>query len=507
MVDNVGCISNKMSGSERSNITVISLISFVLISWGIVFFQGISSAISIWSISEIFTHCFLVLPCSFYFIYKKRVQLLSHQWQPNFWLLLLLPAFLFLELFGSVGDIQLFMHIATFCSLPLIIWIVVGNKAANEIRFPLFLMLFSIPVGEQLIPYLQVITTDLAVPLIELANVPVYRNGFYLEIPEGKFLVAEACSGISFLIASLVFGCLYAYVSFSSFSKQLLFVCISILIPILANAIRVFGIVYTAHVTDMEYAAGADHIIYGGVFYAIIIFILLIVGEKFRDKDFVEQEEDNTLSGSKSFTINRTLITIIIILFTAQILWKNSVTSTDASNTDEAKESYFNVSGLRQSEFQSSDWQPNFIGAKEAIRGEFLSRNGSVDYYFATYVDSDGELVSSLNVLFDKELWSMLNSQVIYIDKLGHYAVLTKLVSSQGVYRYIIHWFEFSNQSYVSQVKLKLTQTAYRLIGQDWQGNLFAFSMSSKQIENNAQQELLDYLKVNAEGINKITKR
>jgi len=505
MVDNDGCVSNKMNIFERGNLTISSLILFVLISWGVVFYQGISSAISIWSISEIFTHCFLVLPCSFYFIYKKRVLLLSHQWQPNFWLLLLLPVFLFLELFGSVGDIQLFMHIATFCSLPLIIWIVIGNKAANEIRFPLFLMLFSIPVGEQLIPYLQIITTDLAVPLIEFANVPVYRNGFYLEIPEGKFLVAEACSGISFLIASLVFGCLYSYVSFSSLSKQLLFVCISIFIPILANAIRVFGIVYTAHVTDMEYAAGADHIIYGGVFYAIIIFILLIVGEKFRDKDFVEHGLDNTLSDSKSFNINRSLIVIVTILFTVQIFWKNSVTST--SNTGEAKESYFNVADFRQSEFQQSDWQPNFIGAKEAIRGEFLSNEGPIDYYLATYVDSDGELVSSVNVLFDKDLWSMLNSQVIYIDTLGHYAVLTKLVSSQGVYRYIIHWFEFSNQSFVSQIKLKLAQTAYRLVGREWQGSLFAFSASSKQTKDNIEQVLLDYLKANGDNIKKITKR
>ena len=39
--------------------------------------------------------------------------------------------------FGLVGDIRLFMHIAAFSSLPLLIWFVIGNQAAKIIVFPL----------------------------------------------------------------------------------------------------------------------------------------------------------------------------------------------------------------------------------------------------------------------------------------------------------------------------------------------------------------------------------
>jgi len=250
------------------------LFSLIILVWGFSFYKGIETAFEIWFISEIFTHCFFVIPGACYLIFQKRKILSQQCFKANYWLILPIIAISVFYVFGLIGDIRLFMHIATFISLPLLIWMVIGNQAAKCITFPLYFILFSIPIGEQLIPYLQELTTDIAVPLLELSSVPIYRNGLYLDIPEGRFLVAEACSGISFLIASIVFGNLYAYLSFEKLSKQLIFVLISIIVPIFANAIRVYGIVLTAHLTDMEYAAGADHLIYGGVFYAIVLLFI-----------------------------------------------------------------------------------------------------------------------------------------------------------------------------------------------------------------------------------------
>ena len=471
----------------------------VLLLWVIVYYQGIVTAVKVWSISEIFTHCFLVLPCAFYFIFQKRYQIMAHEWRPNYWLLPFLLGALFLQLFGYVGDIQLFMHIATFSSLPLIIWMVIGNKAANEIRFPLFLMLFAIPVGEQLVPYLQLITTDMAVPLIELSGVPIYRNGFYLEIPEGKFLVAEACSGISFLIASVVFGCLYAYVSFSRLSKQLLFVLVSIIVPILANAVRVYGIVLTAHLTDMEYAAGADHIIYGGIFYGIIIFILIIIGERFRDKKFVDSELSLKNNELKDLRVNWRILSLISVVFALQLLWQSSIENREIQTSNHQavinlKALPFNVLATKK-----SDWQPNYIGASETQRGYFIDPDSTaIDFYFASYSNPKAELISSMNLLFDKELWSMLSQQTIRVPQMNANVVLTKLVSVQGKYRYIAHWYEFTERIYTSQIKLKLTQTFLRLFGSEQTGALIAFSTQDSKNDEGAAKALLQFLSVNA---------
>ncbi|MEI8648950.1 exosortase [Paraglaciecola sp. Hal342] len=150
--------------------------------------------------------------------------------------------------------------------------------------FPLFFIVFCIPVGEELIPTLQAITADMSVMMLQWVNVPIYRSGLYIEIPEGRFLVAEACSGISFFIASIVIGSLYAYMNMQSRIRRVSFVCISILFPIIANAIRVFGIILTGHLTNMEHAVGADHLIYGWVFFSLVIVCLIGLGELIREK-------------------------------------------------------------------------------------------------------------------------------------------------------------------------------------------------------------------------------
>ena len=300
-------------------------IAVIFIAWFYTYYQGLITAINIWADSEIFNHCFLVIPVAFFLIYQKREELFQQNFIVNYWLLLPLMGTLVLYTFGSVGDIRLFMHTATFVSLPLLIWFVIGNQAAKVITFPLYFMLFSIPVGEQLIPYLQELTTDLAVPLLELTGVPIYRNGLYLDIPEGRFLVAEACSGISFLITSIVFGNLYAYLSFRSLPKKLLFVCISLILPIIANAIRVYGIVLIAHLTDMEHAVGADHLVYGGVFFAIVLFLLIMIGERLRDKTPITEPQKNVGKEGVDVKINSVknkpvmAYILLILLFSIQV--------------------------------------------------------------------------------------------------------------------------------------------------------------------------------------------
>ena len=228
----------------------IVLLSMLLL-WLAFFWQGVVTAIDIWWGNEIFNHCFFVLPTTAYLIYLKRDSLFSNNIKPTLLPLFAIVPLCVLYVVGRVGDIQLFMHIATFTLLPVLIWTIIGHNAAKSILFPLVFLLFAIPVGEQLIPFLQEITADGSVTLLKMVGVPLYRNGLYIEIPAGRFLVAEACSGVSFFIVSIVIGSLFSYLSFVSPTKKVVFVTISVFLPVVANIIRVFGIIYIAHKTDM----------------------------------------------------------------------------------------------------------------------------------------------------------------------------------------------------------------------------------------------------------------
>jgi len=409
---------------------------------------------------------------------------------------------LILYTFGYIGDIRLFMHIATFTSLPLLIWMIIGNQAAKHIKFPLYFMLFAIPIGEQLIPFLQELTTDIAVPLLELTGIPIFRNGLYLDIPAGRFLVAEACSGISFLVASVVFGNLYAYVSFRSLKKQLLFVFTSLIVPIIANALRVYGIVLTAHLTDMEYAAGADHIIYGGIFYVIILFLLIMIGEKFRDKspEVNVSLKANVFKKKKPQLLFVSLI--ISVLFFIQYTWLNNIEKSKQSIITQKQ--FLNIQQLpfKINQEELRQWQPNFAKADITQQGHILQNNGrNIDFFFAVYNSGKGELISSMNRLYDSERWTLVSRKVIALARSHIY--VTKLASPLGANRYIFHWYQLGKKKFTSDIKAKLYQTSNILLGHN-NNSLMAFSIQFTDNDTDVFNELQNFITTNIDAIDKI---
>jgi len=461
-----------------------SLIVVISIAWFYTFFQGISTAMDIWAISEIFNHCFLVIPVSLFLIYQKRKKLFQQPFDANYWLLFPLIGTLVLYTFGSVGDIRLFMHVATFTSLPLLIWFVIGNQAAKIIAFPLGFMLFSIPFGEQLIPYLQEITTDLAVPLLELTGIPVYRNGLYLDIPEGRFLVAEACSGISFLITSIVFGNLYAYVSFNKRHKRLFFVGISLVVPIIANALRVYGIVLIAHLTDMEYAAGADHLIYGGVFFAFVLFLLIMIGEMLRNKAEITapQKPADTTGVITKNNISVITLVILVLLFSSQVFWLSTVTNNKSSVVDETLIVDILALPFVIKEEKLTKWQPGFSKASKIQQGVIKQSDSrdNIAFFFATYFVDEGELISSINKLYSEDRWTLISNTKISLEE-GRAVQLIKIVAPSGQYRYILYWYQFSDKAFINKIKLKLYQTLMAMFGQNQSSAIIALSIESEQ--------------------------
>jgi len=491
---------------ENKFMTIAFSFLFVLLLWFFTFYQGITTAIDVWSISERFTHCFFVIPCAFYFIYQKRNILQQQPIIPNFWLLIPLMGLLILQTFGSIGNIQLFMHIASFASLPLLIWLMIGNKAASVIAFPLYFMLFSIPFGEALIPFLQDLTTDIAVPLLNMTGVPIYRNGLYLDIPEGQFLVAEACSGISFLIASVVFGHVYAYISFQRFYKQLTFVGISIIVPILANAIRVYGIVLTGHLSDMKYAAGADHIIYGGVFYGIIIFLLIVIGERFRDKKIhLTSFEGVITKGNVSFKSCLTVLVSVLFLFVAQFYWLLSIENNSVNLIRNDKQFKLSTLPLLAKEKTLTAWQPSFKHATYIQQGYLqnneVQQSHSIEFFIATYADADGELISTQNRLYSAERWVLLEDTIIHISK-EFSVVLTKLISPIGKIRYIAHWYELGGMNFTNKIKMKLLQTYNLLMKNQQIGRLVSFSIENSTETKKTKHDLLVFIERYDEAMN-----
>jgi exosortase A len=267
----------------------IAVLALGLLALGLLFQEEIVAAIRVWDSSTAYNHCFLVIPIAAYLAWDRRDLLRGFAAHPLPWAaLLVLPlaaAWLVAERLGIMEGRQLVL----ITMVQVLVLAVFGWRSWWALSGPLLYLYFLVPFGEFLVPKLQDVTTVFVRHGLDLLNIPAYIDGYVIEIPEGTFFIAEACAGLRFLIASIAFGCLYALMMYRTPGRRLAFIAASIVIPIIANGFRALGIVWLGHILGSAQAAAADHIIYGWIFFSVVILMLTAVGLPFRQDDRPEE--------------------------------------------------------------------------------------------------------------------------------------------------------------------------------------------------------------------------
>ena len=263
------------------------------------FWSTVTSIVGIWSASETFTHGYFVLPVFFWLVWRQRDALDRLQIDPDYLALLPLTGAGALWLLCKLAGIQVGEHLAFVLILIFSLWCALGRNIADVIKFPLAFLVFLAPVGEELVPYLMEITADMTVWAIRQTNIPIYREGLFFSLPSGNWSVVEACSGIRYLISSTVLGALYAYLSFCSLRLRVAFMGIALAVPILANSMRAFIIVMLGHFSGNEIATGVDHLVYGWLFFGIVMFALFSIGGWLRKFDVLPLSDAPTSLSSE----------------------------------------------------------------------------------------------------------------------------------------------------------------------------------------------------------------
>lgn len=185
---------------------------------------------------------------------------------------------------GRAADVNLIAQFGAVTVLQAVSAVVLGPRVAWGLAFPLGYMLFLVPFGDEIIPALQTATARIAVALTHASGVPAHLDGVFIDTPVGLFEVAEACSGVKFLVAMVALGTLAAHLGFASWRRRALFLFAAASVPILANGVRAWGTIYIAQSQGVAFAAGFDHIVYGWVFFAIVMAVLLGTAWRYFDR-------------------------------------------------------------------------------------------------------------------------------------------------------------------------------------------------------------------------------
>lgn len=241
--------------------------------------------VSIWSRSETFTHAFLVPPISLWLAWRQRNLLSVKPLVPVPWLLLPLALACLVWLLGALAAVGVVSQFALVSLIVMSVPALFGWAVARVLAFPLAFLFFSVPFGEFTQPVLMNWTADFTVAALRATGVPVYREGLSFIIPSGSWSVVEACSGVRYLIASFMVGTLFAYLNYRSTRRRLIFMGVAIVVPILANWLRAYMIVMIGHLSGNELAVGVDHLIYGWIFFGIVIGLMFFIGARWTEAE------------------------------------------------------------------------------------------------------------------------------------------------------------------------------------------------------------------------------
>ncbi len=267
----------------------LAVLFIVVVGVAISYRATFSGMVETWWRSETFNHCFLIPPISLWLIWRMRGNLarLVPAPSPGFTLLMVLAGAGWLA--GELAAVNAVTQLAMVSVILLAVPAILGLQVARAISFPLGFMYFAVPVGEFVMPWMMEWTADFTVFAVALSGVPVYREGQHFVIPSGSWSVVEACSGVRYLIASITVGTLFAYLNYRSTTRRWLFVGFAIAVPIVANWLRAYMIVMLGHLSNNRIAVGVDHLLYGWVFFGVVIIIMFAVGARWSEPEAAEE--------------------------------------------------------------------------------------------------------------------------------------------------------------------------------------------------------------------------
>ncbi|MBS0446967.1 MAG: exosortase A [Proteobacteria bacterium] len=358
--------------------------------------------VSIWYRSGTFAHAFTVPPIVAWLIWRQRRELAAQTPRPSAWALLPILCAALIWLLGDLAEANAVTQLAFTAMLVLAVLAVLGPAATRTMLFPLGFLFFAVPIGEFLLPYFMEWTADFTVIALRLSGIPVYREGLQFVIPSGNWSVVEACSGIRYLIASLMVGVLFAYLNYRSLRRRLIFVGVSILVPVVANWARAYLIVLLGHVSGNRLAVGADHLIYGWVFFGIVITLMFMIGARWTETATPESAAApaRPLPPAPGPVLWAVAAAACVLAF-APRLALSWVDAGDRAGAPKLALPDRLDDGWAASTQSIADWKPSFHGAAAETTRRYERHGQAVAVYAAYYRHQDDahKLISSDNVL------------------------------------------------------------------------------------------------------------
>jgi exosortase A len=459
------------------------LVATLAILFG-VYRDTIMRAYDVMMISDTYSHIMFAPMVSIYLAWRSRreapaspLKLLDASTWCGLLLVALIGAAWLVGQSAGVNAAAQFMLVTMVGALVLAIW---GWSKFWFFIFPLGFLFLAVPFGDAFEDTMMIWTADATVWLLRLSGLAVFRDGLHFQLPSGRWSVVEACSGLRYLLAILPLAGLYAYLTYRKLSHRVAFVVLAILISVIGNWIRAYLIVMIGHYSGMTLAVGVDHLIYGWVFFGVLVALLFWIGGRWADPPQAAPATDHAASmgqvGASSSGSNfwpvmvpRAAIAVLVAGVWPFIL----IALQGQVHPGESMES-LKRNLLAQGSAPMIEFQPKYSDYGQLARGS-LKALPKIDYFVAQYAQqhTHGEMISWKNRLVTTEgtAWFPVSSRLVTVpveshNPQGSFEVLeTELRGFDGRTLRVWTWYRLGSWTLTAPWKVKLL-TPFRLLGQ-----------------------------------------
>jgi exosortase len=264
--------------TAHKNWTAAGLIAvgFIFLYWNV-----IAALVMAWYTDDNYSHGFLIVPLAAYLAWERRARFLATEIRPNALGLIVVAASLLLLAAGILGSELFTTRVSIIGTLTGVLLFLFGWGRLRVLAFPLAFLLLMIPIPaiifNQMAFPLQIFASRVGESALELANIPVLREGNVLILANTTLEVAEACSGIRSLVSLITLAIMFGYFSDPRPWVRALITVSAIPIAVLTNGARVAGTGIAAYHYGAAAAEGFIHEFAGFlVFFSALALLALL---------------------------------------------------------------------------------------------------------------------------------------------------------------------------------------------------------------------------------------
>ena len=225
-----------------------------------------------------FQYCYFMPLVIGILLWMKKREFASMPFRPSWLGLFPVLIGVFFLLLGELGGEFFSLYLSLWFLILGLCWTQFGWRKLKIILFPLALLLTTFPPPRffyvRLTSAVQLISARIAAAILDLLQIPVFRQGNVLELEGTRFQVIEAYYDLRFLIPIVIAALVFAYLFRTRLWKRVFLLSIAVPLGLAMNGVRIAVLALLANTYQNQGVADWMHSALGWMTFFIAIGVL-----------------------------------------------------------------------------------------------------------------------------------------------------------------------------------------------------------------------------------------